>query len=172
MTTSSVTRSIEIHAPVEEVFAFVSDPRRRNGAVERAFKRRIVVTDVQTSPEGVITGWKGTMRILLPGTTWVIPFDIPIRTNRLEHIPNQRIREQAPVATKDVDDVAFEPTDAGTRLTWHAECSSRIPYLEKVGLLLSARRGYGAQIDLALVEFKRELEASSGGQPRESVPGP
>ena len=82
MTTSSVTRSIEIHAPVEEVFAFVSDPRRRNEAVERAFKRRIVVTDVQTSPEGVITGWKGTMRILLPGTTWVIPFDIPGSTER------------------------------------------------------------------------------------------
>lgn len=34
--TSSVTRNIEIHAPVEEVFRFVSDPHRRTQAMSRA----------------------------------------------------------------------------------------------------------------------------------------
>ena len=66
MTTSSVTGSIEIDAPIEEVFAFVSDPQRRIQALAPALGRSIVVSDVETSPEGVVTSWKWTTQFLLP----------------------------------------------------------------------------------------------------------
>lgn len=52
LTTSSVTKGIEIDVPVEEVFAFVSDPQRRAHAMARAFDRSIVVSDDATSPGG------------------------------------------------------------------------------------------------------------------------
>jgi len=152
MTTSSATRSIEIHAPVEKVFAFIADPYRRMQAQGRVFGRHIRVSDVQTSPEGTITGWKVTTRFA------PLPIDISLPVSRREHAPNKQLVEQALTLTKDLDVFTLEPTPTGTRLTWHAECSSPIPYLEKLAALLSARKSYEGQLGDNLAEIKRELE--------------
>lgn len=164
MTTSSATRSIEIEAPVEEVFAFIADPCRRMQAQERVFGRHIVVSDVQTSPEGTITGCKVTTRFP------PIPLDITLRVARREHVPNERLVEQALNLTKDRDEFTLDPTENGTRLTWHAECSSPIPFLEKLGALLSARKSYDEQLDDNLAEIKREVETSIDSQPIQTSP--
>jgi carbon monoxide dehydrogenase subunit G len=159
MTTSSATRSIEIEAPVEDVFAFIADPHRRMQAQERVFGRHIVVRDVETSPEGTITGCKVSTRFP------PLPIDITLKVARLEHVPNERMVDRALNLTKDLDEFTVEPTQTGTRLTWHAECSSPIPYLEKLGALLSARKSYEGQLDDNLAEIKRELENSPDSHP-------
>jgi uncharacterized protein YndB with AHSA1/START domain len=66
--TSSATRSVEIDAPVEEVFAYVADPRRLTQAMGRALGRHVTVSDVETSPDGVVPGWSWSTRFVLPIT--------------------------------------------------------------------------------------------------------
>lgn len=166
MTTSSVTRSIEIDAPVEEVFGFVSDPQRRAQAMATAFDRSVVVSDVETSPEGAVTSYKWTTRFLLPFTRFLLPFDYHGVATRTEHIANRRIVEKHSTVTKDVDAFTFEPSGKGTRLTYNAECSSPIPLLEKLGIPLAAKgKGYGRQIENILAEFKQRIEARSSSAP-------
>lgn len=94
--TSSVTRNIEIHAPVEEVFRFVSDPHRRTQAMSRALKRHVVVSNVETSPDGAVTGWEWTTR-------FVLPIDYSAKATRSEYVANKRIVDRYQTATKDVD---------------------------------------------------------------------
>jgi hypothetical protein len=150
--TSSATRSIEIDAPVEDVFAFVADPRRQTQAMARALERDIDVPDVQTSPEGVVTGWTWSTR-------WVLP--VTARATRAEHVLNERIVNTHDTATKDVDTITVEPTQTGTRLIWHAELSSPIPLTEGLlGRIGAKGRSYGRQLEDILAEIKRELESS------------
>lgn len=152
--TTSVTRSIEIDAPVEEVFAYMSDPQRQTQALARALGRRVVVTDVQTSPDGVVTGWTWSTR-------FVLPIDYTARATRAEHVANQWIVNRHHTITKDTDTFTFESTGIGTRLTWRAELSAPIPLLEGVAIRMAAKgRSYGRQIEDSLVEVKRELESS------------
>ena len=146
--TSSATRSVAIEVPVEDVFAFVADPRRQTRAMARALGRRIDVTDVQTSPEGVVTGWTWSTR-------WVLP--VTARAARAEHVPNERIVNAHDTATKDVDTIT---------LTWHAELSSPIPLTEGLlGRIGAKGKSYGRQLDDILAEIKRELESSIASRP-------
>jgi hypothetical protein len=155
--TSSATRAIEIGAPVEEVFAFVADPRRQTEAMARALGRRIAVSDVETSPEGIVTGWTWSTR-------WVLP--VTARATRAEHIVDERIVNKHDTATKDVDTITFQRTRTGTRLTWHAELSSPIPLLEGLlGRLGAKGKSYGRQIEDILIEIKRGVEGSHRSTP-------
>lgn len=159
--TSAVSRSIEIDAPVEEVFAFVADPRRQTAAMARALGRRVTVADVETSPEGVVTGWSWSTRFVLPIT-------YTARVTRAEHVPNERIVNRHHTVTKDVDTITVAPTPTGTRLTWHAELSSPIPFLEGVAIRMTAKgRSYGRQIEDTLTEVKKDVEASHASDPVE-----
>ncbi len=166
MTKSSVTRSIEIDAPVEKVFEFVSDPQRRALAMAAALDSNTVVTDVETSPEGTVTSWKWTARFLLPFTRFLLPVGYHAVATRTEHIANRRIVEKHSTVTKDVDAFTFERSENGTRLTYYAECSSPIPLLEKLGIPLAAKgKSYGRQIEDILAEVKQRIEAGSGTVP-------
>ena len=154
-----VTRSIEIDAPVEEVFGFVSNPQRRMQALATALDRRIVVSEIETSPDGAVTSWRWSTR-------FVLPFDYHVVATRTEHIASRRIVEKHATATRDVDAFTFEPSGKGTRLTYYAECSSPIPLLEKVGILLAAKgRGHGRQIEDFLAGVKQRMEAEAGSAP-------
>ena len=155
--TSSATRTIEIGAPVEEVFAFVADPRRQTEAMARSLGRRIAVSDIETSPEGVVTGWTWSTR-------WVLP--VTARATRVEYVVGERIVNRHDTATKDVDTITFEPTQTGTQLTWHAQLSSPIPLLEGLlGRIGAKGRSYGRQIEDILIEIKRDVEGSQRGTP-------
>ena len=93
MPTLSITRSIEINAPVEQVFAFIADPCRRMSAMSRVFKRRIAVSDVVASPDGVIRRYSMTTRFF-----W-LPFSTTIAGIRAEHVTNERVVDKALVFT-------------------------------------------------------------------------
>lgn len=162
--TSSVTRSIEIDASVEEVFGFVSDPHRRTQAMARALGRRVVVSNVQTAPDGAVTGWQWSTR-------FVLPIDYTAKATRSEYVANERIVDSYQTATKDVDVITCEPTEAGTLLTWQATLSSPIPLLEGLAIRMTAKgRSYGRQVEDTLAEIKRELERSRDSRPVEPTP--
>ncbi len=162
--TLSATRTIEIDASVEEVFAFVADPRRRTQAMARALGRRVVVSNVETSPEGAVTGWEWSSR-------FVLPIDYTAKATRAEYVVNQRIVDKYQTATKDVDEITLEPTETGTLLTWQATLSSPIPLLESVAIRMTAKgRSYGRQIEDILAEIKRELEVSRDDKPVKPTP--
>ena len=162
--TSSVTRSIEVDAPVEEMFGFVSDPHRRTQAMARALGRRVVVSNVQASPDGAVTGWQWSTR-------FVLPIDYTVKATRSGFVANQRIVDRYQTATKDVDEITVEPTETGTVLTWKATLSSPIPLVEGLAMRMTAKgRGYGRQVEDTLAEIKRELEGPRDGRPVEPTP--
>ncbi len=162
--TSSVTRSVEIDAPVEEVFGFVSDPHRRTQAMARAFGRRVVVSNVETSPDDAVTGWQWSTR-------FVLPIDYTAKVTRTEYVANQRIVDKHQTVTKDVDAITFEPIETGTLLTWQAALSSPIPLLEGAAIRMTAKgRSYGRQVEDTLAQIKAEVEASRGSNPVEPSP--
>ena len=97
MPTLSVTRSIEINAPVEQVFEFIADPCRRMSAMSRMLKRRIAVSDVEASPDGVVGRYRFTTRFF-----W-LPLSITATVVREEHVANSRILEKGLAPTKDAD---------------------------------------------------------------------
>ena len=157
MTTSSATRSIEIDAPVQEVFDFVSNPKK---LLEEAFplNRRVTVSDIVTTPEGIVTGFKWTTRFAL------LPLAFNASCTRLEQIPNERIVDK--YSTGDLSTYVFEPSGDGTRLTSTTEISRRIPLLDKLEVLvfmLSKRMDHALGQQLALI--KQLVEA-----PREETP--
>jgi carbon monoxide dehydrogenase subunit G len=84
--TRSVTRTIEIDAPVEKVFAFMADPEASMRAVPNFHD--VVVSDIETSPDGVVTAYKYKARI---GN---LPVAIPTETTVTEYVANQRIVEK------------------------------------------------------------------------------
>ena len=71
MDTSSATRSIEIDAPDEKVFAFVADPVKSMDAMQTL--GRVVVGDVEATPEGDVTSWTWSERFRL------LPFNVQPR---------------------------------------------------------------------------------------------
>lgn len=148
METSSVTRSMEIDAPLDRVFAFVSDPVKAMEAMDTL--GRVVVSDVMTTPEGVVTSWKWSERFRL------LPFDIHATVTRQEHVPNQRIVEKH--STGPVCIYTFEPSRNGTRLT--AELARPIALLTTVQAFVTTK-GKGMESDMGkfLGEVKQQLEA-------------
>ncbi len=157
MPTLSVTRSIEIDAPVERVFQLVADPCRRMSAQSRVYRRRIAVSDVEASPDGTVTSWKATTRFFF------LPFSTTIAVARVEHVPEARIVEKARVWTKDVDEITLAPSGDGTRLTWRNEVTAPRALVGFLALTSAKGQGHERQIDDNLAELKRELEAPPDG---------
>lgn len=141
MITTSGTRSIQIDAPVEEVFAFVADPVKRLGAFTG---RSTVVSDVETSPEGVVERYTATSHL----------GPLPIHgVGTQEQIADQRVVDGT-------DTWTLEPSGTGTKLTISGGMSSRIPLLDKV-MVYIATSGKGVQPNMEqwLAEIKRQIEA-------------
>jgi carbon monoxide dehydrogenase subunit G len=155
MPTFTVTRSIEIDAPVGQVFRFISDPCRRMSAMARVYERREAVSDVEASPDGVVTRYKVTTRFF-----W-LPFSTTIPMIRAEHVANERIVEKALVFTKDVDDFTLEASGNGTRLTWRYELTTPRALVKILGLLSAkGKTSQERQMDDNLARFKMELESA------------
>lgn len=154
MPTLSLTRSIEIAAPVEQVFGFLADPCRRMSAMSRVYRRRIGVSDVVASPEGVVTSYTITTRFF-----W-LPFSTTIHVIRAEHVTNKRIVDKALVWTKDVDAFTLEPSGDDTRLTWRYELTTPRGLVRIWEHFTARRRSMERLIEEPLARFKRELEAA------------
>lgn len=117
--------------------------------------RRIAVSDVEASPEGVVASWKLTTRF------FPLPFNFTVGGIRAEHVANRRIVEKASIRTKDVDEFTFEPSGNGTRMTWHSEFSAPNPLLVKPANFLAAKgKSHERQLEDILAEVNRELETA------------
>ena len=97
-----------LDAPVQEVFAFVANPKK---LLLEAFplKRRVTLSDIVTTPEGSVTGFTWSTRFAL------LPFAFNASCTRLEHIPNERIVDK--YSTGGLSTHVFEPCGDGPRLT-------------------------------------------------------
>jgi carbon monoxide dehydrogenase subunit G len=147
---SSATTSIEIDAPVEEVFAFVADPVQTMDAMETL--GRVVVSDVETTPQGAVWSWKWTERFRL------VPFNVHAKVTRLEQTPNQRIVEKH--STGPVCTYSLEPSGDGTRLTYTIELTRPRALLTQVQAFITTKgKGVESDMDKFLVAIKQRLEA-------------
>lgn len=149
MTRTSVTRSVQIDAAPEKVFALVSDPVKAMGAMDTL--GRVVVSDVVTSPEGAVTRWKWSERFRL------LPFEIHATVTRQEHLPDHRIVERH--STGPMCAYTVEPSGNGTRLTYTAELSRPLALLTKVQAFITTKgKGMESDMDKFLAEVKQQLE--------------
>lgn len=148
MTTSSATRSIDINAAIEEVFAFMSNPVE---SLKADPEFRGVISDIETDPRGVVTGYKWTERI------GQLPFDVHSETTVEECVLNEHLVERNSAGY--VSRVSVAPSDGGTRLTLAFEFSSHIPLLDRLKVLVATQgKGLDRYIDAYLREIKKLIE--------------
>lgn len=149
MTTTRASRSIEIKAPVEEVFAFIDDPYKTMSIMDEANNTQ--TSSVETAEDGSVTSyeWKAWIPMLhhdLRGTNTVTEREL-----------NRRLvvsSSTGPVMTWEV-----EPAGEGTRLTFSEEISSRIPLWDKLEAFIGAPQGLNQFHDERLAQIKERLEA-------------
>ena len=142
---AKLVKSISIQAPVDRVFAYISDP---NNQVE-IWPSIVEVSDVERLPDGGYThGWVYKMAgVRLKGST-----------QTLEFIPNQRMVEETKGGLESVLTWTFEPENGGTKLTVVTEYKVPIPVLgrmaEAVIVKMNEREG-----ELVLANLKARMEA-------------
>lgn len=160
MTTSTTTRSIEIDAPVERVFALVSDLERYMLSVPSI--RRVVIGDVGTTEGGTATyPWTTTIEI------GPLHHDVRGTTTQEQLVPNQRVVYRHAMGLQTVETLSLEPLGTGTRLTFTVSLTSPMPLLDKLWILIASQaKGHAYYMDHVLAEIKRELEHR-----RDSSPG-
>lgn len=154
MTTTRATRSIEIDAPVERVFSFITDPVEFMAAVPP--DHQAVVSDIRRDPEGVITDFRLTETSRLG--PWHLDSHVDVTVQ--ERLPYERYVERD--STGLLQTVTLERLGDGTRLTLALEVASRIPWLDKVGVfLVTGGRGMGRGVEMILTAVKEALEAEA-----------
>ena len=149
MTTTRASRSIEIKAPVEEVFALIDDPYQSMSLMEK--DKQAQVSSVETAEDGSVTSYEWTAWIPM------LHHDLRGTSTVMERELNRRLvvsSSTGPVMTWEV-----EPAGEGTRLTFSEEISSRIPLWEKVEVFAAAPHGLNQFHDEMLARIKERLEA-------------
>ena len=137
--------SILIHAPPEDVFAYVDDPRELPtwlpGMIE---VRNVIGTGLGQQYE--YTYKMGGLQ--LRGTNIVI-----------EHVPNERGLHQVIGMISALWDYSVEPHPEGTLLNIEVEYSIPIPVLGRLAERLAVKQN-AASFELALINVKDVMEAS------------
>lgn len=152
--TTSTTLSIEIDAPVENVFAFLADP----GKAVQAFPtgRNVTVSDIVTTRDGALMSYRETMPMGLGPVHWDMGDTVTVQ----EYVPNQRIVDKS--STGPIHEMSVEPSASGTKLTFTGTVSSRIPLLDKVKVFLFTQgRGQARNMQMVLAEVKKLVEAEA-----------
>ena len=116
---AKLERCIFIQAPVDKVFAYMSDPNNQ----AEIWPSIVEVSDVQRLPDGGYThGWVYNMAgVRLKGST---------RT--LEFVPNERFVEETKGGLESVLTWTFGPENGGTRLSVVTEYRVPIPVLGRM----------------------------------------
>ena len=142
---AKLIKSISIQAPVDKVFAYLSDP---NNQVE-IWPSIVEVTDVVRLPDGGYThGWVYKMAgVRLTGST---------RT--LEFVPNQRFIEETKGGLESVLTWTFEPENGGTRLTVVTEYKVPIPVLGRMAEAIIVKMN-DHEGTMVLANLKARMEA-------------
>jgi carbon monoxide dehydrogenase subunit G len=167
MTTSTTSRSIEIDAPVGNVFTFVSDLEKFMGCVPSI--RRVVVDRVDTA-ENVATAsyaWTTTLGV------GPLTHEAHGTTTREQCVPDHRVVYRHAMGLRTVETLTMEPASTGTRLDFTVSVTSPVPLLDKLGVPVASRgRGHAHYLDLVVGEVKRQVEAGSGNRSAGPVPDP
>ncbi len=148
---AKLIRSIEIDAPVEQVFDFALDV----GKLWGSWPEEAVVAEVKQTPDGVgstATLWTHFLAIHMEGTV-----------EYTEVVPNERIVAHVHfVAEKPTWVFTFEPVDGGTKLTAEGEWHVSVPAVGKSleGMLAKEHETPIEQL-LARVKARVEGEAAA-----------
>jgi uncharacterized protein YndB with AHSA1/START domain len=138
-----LNNSINISAPVEKVFAYVTDPLATPewlvGATE--------VTDVTGSGVGQHYHWKYNM------------LGVPLRgeTTVSEHVPNEREVTDNKGGITSTFTFTFAPHEGGTKLDLELDYTIPVPVLGKLAEKLVLKRNQ-READLSMENIKERLE--------------
>jgi SAM-dependent methyltransferase/carbon monoxide dehydrogenase subunit G len=153
MADPATTRSIEIDAPVEEVFAFVADLERLMRCVPVI--RRVAISDVEATEDRASSSYTWTSTIGIGP----LHHDVHGSTTREQLVRNQHLAYKHAMGVQTVEDLTLEPTETGTRLIFTVSVTSPVPLLD-LGIAAASKTGGQAQyVDRVLANIKRELEA-------------
>jgi len=137
--------SILIHAPPDDVFAYVDDPRQLPTWLPSMIEVRNVIGS------GLGQQYEYTYKmggLQLRGTNIVI-----------EHVPNERGLHQVIGMISALWDYSVEPHPEGTLLNIEVEYSIPIPVLGRLAERLAIKQN-AASFELALINVKDVMEAS------------
>jgi len=123
---ATVTKSINIQAPVEKVFGYVTDPMNLPEWIDSLSE----VTDVTGSGVGQHHHWKYKM------------IGIPLRgeTTASEHVPNERWVLDSKGGATSTWTFTFAPHEGGTKLNMNVDYTIPVPVLGKVAENLVLKR--------------------------------
>jgi uncharacterized membrane protein len=140
---ATVTKSINIRAPVEKVFAYVSDPMNDPEWISSV----VEVTDVTGSGVGQHYRWRYKMAgVPLEGETTVI-----------EQIPNERTVTESKGGAISTWTLTFEPLDVGTKFGINIEYTIPVPVLGKLAEKLVLKRNE-RETETAMENVKDRME--------------
>jgi uncharacterized membrane protein len=142
---AKITRSITIHAPVEKVFAYMSEPAN----LPEVWPSMVEIKDVKPLPAG---GYKFGWTYKMAG----MRFEGASETT--ESIANQR------VVTKSTKGIAstfvwmYEPKNSGTRMTLEVEYVVPVPLLGKLAEAFIVKQNeHEAEVMLANLKARMEV---------------
>jgi uncharacterized membrane protein len=140
---ATVTRSINISASVEKVFAYVDDPTN----APEWNPSLMEVTEVTGSGVGQHYRWRANLAgVPLNGETTVS-----------EHIPNQRRVIQSKGGVESHWTFTFETHDGGTKFGINIEYTIPVPVLGKLAEKLVLKRNE-READMAMQNIKDKME--------------
>jgi carbon monoxide dehydrogenase subunit G len=140
---STINKSINIGAPVEKVFAYVTDPMNTLewlvGTTE--------VTDVTGSGVGQHYHWKYNM------------LGVPLRGESTvsEQVPNERRVTQGKGGVTSTWTFTFAPHEGGTKLDLELDYTIPVPVLGKLAEQLVLKRNQ-READLSMENIKQRME--------------
>jgi carbon monoxide dehydrogenase subunit G len=142
MATTTFTRSIEIDAPVSDVFAFVEDPER----LFTAWPMAVSVGNVELAAGGVGSRYEWT-----GGKEWGVTLSGTI--HRDAYVPGNRIVDRS--STGSTWRWSVQPEGSGTRLTVTVDHSAR---RLREGLDTNVMRMTGRDLEDMLSMIREKLE--------------
>jgi len=139
-----LNNSININAPVEKVFAYLSDPRNTT----EWFVGMTEVTDVSGSGVGQHSRWTYTMI--------GIPFHGDSKLT--EHVPNQRLVFEQEGGITSTMTFTFTPHEGGTKLGLDIDYTIPVPVLGKMAEKVVFKRNQ-REAQMSMENIKERSEA-------------
>jgi uncharacterized membrane protein len=140
---ATINNSTHINAPVEKVFAYVTDPMN----IPEWMVSMSEVTDVTASGVGQHWNWKYKM------------IGIPLHgeSTRTERVPNERSVTKTKGGITSTSTVTFAPDEGGTKLDLEIDYTIPVPVLGKLAEKLVLKRNQ-REAAMSLENIKERLE--------------
>jgi uncharacterized protein YndB with AHSA1/START domain len=143
---AKIERTVIINAPVEKVFAYITDPM----TLLEYLPSMMDVKDVTLTEQGIGSHYRWVYKMA------GIPFEG--ESTVIEFIPNVRRVVQSKRGIVSTWTWAFEPHDGGTKLSLVVEYVIPVPVLRKLAEALMLRQNERMS-DLAMTNVKERMES-------------